>query len=250
MTASGQRVAAMAAGRDDIGSRHREDRTSAVPDPLDRAPPRRELVTGLLDLALRAPAFLVYGLIAALVFAEAALFVGFVLPGETAVLLGGALAATGRLTLPAVLAVAMIAAVAGDSVGYAVGRSAGPRMLAARPLRRHAGRLERAQVLMRRRGGWAVFLGRFTPFLRSAMPALAGLGRMPYVRFLAFNVAGAVIWGTGATLLGFFAGHSYAAVQQTVGAVGVVGAVVLGAAAVGLVVWRLMRRKRQPRSPR
>jgi len=237
----------MAAGRDDTGSRRREDRTSAVTDPLDRAPPRRELVTGLLDAALRAPASVVYGLIAALVFAEAAFLVGFVLPGETAVLLGAALAATGRLTLPAVLAVAMIAAVAGDSVGYAVGRSAGPRMLAARPLRRHAERLDRAQVLMRRRGGWAVFLGRFTPFLRSAMPALAGLGRMPYLRFVAFNVAGAVVWSTGATLLGFFAGHSYAAVQQTVGAV---GAVVLGAVALGLVVWRLLRRRRHPRSPR
>jgi membrane protein DedA with SNARE-associated domain len=204
-------------------------------------------VTGLLDAVLSAPAALVYGLIAALVFAETALFVGFVLPGETAVLLGGALAASGRLSLPAVLGVATIAAVAGDSVGYAVGRSAGPRILAARSLRRHAERLHRAQLLIRRRGGWAVFLGRFTPFLRTAMPALAGLGRMPYLRFLAFNVAGAVAWSTGATLLGFFAGHSYAAVQQTVGAV---GAVALGATALGLVVWRLLRRRRHQRSPR
>jgi membrane protein DedA with SNARE-associated domain len=237
----------MAAGSEDNGPRRREDRTSAVQGPLDRAPPGWELVTGLLDAVLRAPASVVYGLIAAFVFAEAAFFVGFVLPGETAVLLGGALAASGRLTLPAVLAVAVISAVAGDSVGYAIGRSAGPRILAARSLRRHAEQLDRAQSLIRRRGGWAVFLGRFTPFLRSAMPALAGLGRMPYVRFLAFNVAGAVAWGTGATLLGFFAGHSFAAVQQTVGAVGMVGAVVLGAAAVGLVVWRLLRRRRQPR---
>jgi membrane protein DedA with SNARE-associated domain len=237
----------MAAGSEDNGPRRREDRTSAVQGPLDRAPPGWELVTGLLDAVLRAPASVVYGLIAALVFAEAAFFVGFVLPGETAVLLGGALAASGRLTLPAVLAVAVISAVAGDSVGYAIGRSAGPRILAARSLRRHAEQLDRAQSLIRRRGGWAVFLGRFTPFLRSAMPALAGLGRMPYLRFLAFNVAGAVVWSTGATLLGFFAGHSLAVVQQTVGAV---GAVALGATALGLVVWRLLRRRRHQRSPR
>src|SRR4051794_34098562 len=173
VAASGQRAAAMGAGLDDTGSRRGEDRKNAGPGPLDRAPRRWELVTDLLDAVLRVPAAVAYGLVAALVFAEAAVLVGFVLPGETAVLLGGVLAASGRLSLPTVLAVAVVATVAGDSVGYEVGRRFGPRILAARSLRRQAERLDRAQLLMRRHGGWAVFLARFAPFLRTVMPGLA-----------------------------------------------------------------------------
>jgi membrane-associated protein len=245
VAASGQRAAAMGAGLDDTGSRRGEDRKNAGPGPLDRAPRRWKLVTDLLDAVLRVPAAVAYGLVAALVFAETAVFLGFVLPGETAVLLGGVLAASGRLSLPTVLAVAVVAAVAGDSVGYEVGRRFGPRILAARSLRRQAERLDRAQLLMRRHGGLAVLLARFAPFLRTVMPGLAGAGRMRYARFLAFNAAGGVVWGTGVTLLGFSAGRSYAVVEQ---ALGVIGGVVLAAAVLALVVWRLLRHRRQ-RSP-
>lgn len=155
------------------------------------------------------PPPIAYLLIAALVFSEAALFVGFVLPGETAVFFGGVLAATSSVSLTIVLLSVVAAAIIGDSVGYAVGRRFGPRILRLRILEPHQVRLDGAQARLRERGGWAVFLGRFTAFLRAVMPGLAGLSHMPVRRFLAFNAAGGLVWGIGVTLLGFGAGHSY-----------------------------------------
>jgi membrane-associated protein len=135
------------------------------------------------QLLAMAPA-VAYTAVAALVFAEAALFVGFVLPGETAVLLGGVLASQRHLSLVVLLVLVVTAAVVGDTVGYEVGKHAGPRVLDSRLLRPHAHGLDRAHDVLRRRGGSAVFLGRFTAFLRAVMPAMAGLSRMPYRRFL------------------------------------------------------------------
>jgi len=178
--------------------------------------------------------------IATLVFAEAAVFVGFVLPGETAVILGGVLASTNRLSLTALLVVVVAAAILGDSVGYEVGRHAGPRVLASRPLRRHAARLDGARELLRRRGGAAVLLARFTAFLRAVMPAMAGLSRMPYPRFLAWNAAGGLVWGVGVTLLGFSAGASYTKVEQALGRGSAVVLAVL--VVVALVLWHRRRR--------
>ncbi len=182
-----------------------------------------------------------YAVIAALVFGEAAVFLGFVLPGETAVVIGGVLAATGRLQLSLLLVVVVAAAVVGDTVGYEVGRQLGPRVLASRPLRRHEHRMEGAQNFLRRRGGMAVFLGRFTAFLRAVMPGLAGTSRMPYGRFLVFNAAGGIVWGIGVALLGFFAGNSYQAAENTLGRT---SAIVLAAVVViGLLVWHRRRRR-------
>jgi membrane protein DedA with SNARE-associated domain len=104
-------------------------------------------------------------------------------------------------------------------------------------LRRHRHRLSDAQLLLARRGGWAVFLGRFIAFFRAMMPALAGTARMPYPRFLAFNAAGGVVWGTGVVLLGYLAGNSYQTVAKTVGRD--VAAVVVVIAIAALIVWRV-----------
>ena len=196
-----------------------------------------------------------YSVIAALVFGEAAVFLGFVLPGETAVVIGGVLAATGRLQLPVLLVVVVLAAVLGDTVGYEVGRHLGPRALASRPLRRHQGRIEGAQGFLRRRGGTAVFIGRWTAFLRAVMPGLAGISRMPYARFLFFNATGGLLWGVAVALLGFFAGNSYSAVESTLGRTSAIVLAVLVVAV--LVVWHRQRRRKareaeaegEPRSP-
>jgi membrane protein DedA with SNARE-associated domain len=183
-----------------------------------------------------------YTVIAALVFGEAAVFIGFVLPGETAVVIGGVLAATGRLQLPVLLVLVVAAAILGDTVGYEVGRHLGTRALATRPLRRHQSRIEGAQRFLRRRGGMAVFLGRFTAFLRAVMPGLAGTSQMSYPRFLAFNAAGGVVWGVGVALLGFFAGNSYQAAESTLGRT---SAIVLALVVVaGLLIWHRQRRHR------
>ena len=202
-------------------------------------------MTTLTNWVLAVPAPWACTIIALLVFTEAALFVGFVVPGETAALLGGVLAAAGRLSLPVLLVVVVVAAVAGDSVGYEVGRHVGPRILAVGLLRRHAERLERARGTLRERGGGAVFVARFTAFLRAVMPALAGVSGMPYRRFLAYNAAGGVVWGAGVVLLGYFAGQSYATAARLLGRT---TAVVLVAAVLALVVGTLVRRHRRQRS--
>lgn len=197
-------------------------------------------MTGLLDQLLAVPPALAYAIIALLVLGEAALFIGFVLPGETAVLIGGALASAGRLSLTALILLVVLAAVVGDSIGFEVGRHLGPRLLRLAPLQRHHERIERARESIRRRGGMAVLIGRSTAFLRAVMPALAGLSRMSYPRFFVFNVIGAVIWGVAVSLLGFFAGSSLSRVEHELGRGGAVAAVV-----VLLVVAVLLHRRRR-----
>jgi membrane-associated protein len=94
--------------------------------------------------------------------------------------------------------------------------------------------------LLARRGGSAVFLGRFVAFFRAVMPALAGASRMPYPRFLAFNAAGGLCWGVAAVLLGYLAGDSYARIEKVVGRDAAAVAVTLLVIA-GLIVWRVRR---------
>ena len=200
-------------------------------------------MTQLVDQLLHVPPLLAYLVIGALVFGEAALFVGFVLPGETAVLLGGVLAASHRLSLTGLLILVVVTAVVGDTVGYEVGRHFGTRVLATRPLRRHQSRLDGARTFLRERGGSAVFLARFTAFLRAVMPALAGLSGMPYRRFFVFNAAGGLIWGSGVALLGYFAGNSYARVEQALGRGSAALLAVLVLAA--LYGWHRRRRRRR-----
>jgi membrane protein DedA with SNARE-associated domain len=183
----------------------------------------------------------VYAVVAALVFAEDALFFGFVLPGETAAVLGGVLAHQGKVSIGWLILTVVGAAVVGDSVGYEVGRRIGPGILDSRLLLRHRSRLADAQDLIRRRGPVAVFAGRFVAFFRATMPALAGVSGMPYPLFLLFNALGGITWGTGFPLLGYFAGSAYSRVE---GIVGRTAAVLLAAlVAVVLAVWWLRRRR-------
>jgi membrane-associated protein len=202
-------------------------------------------VSGLLESVLTAPPALVYLVVAALVFAEDAVFVGFVVPGETAAILGGVAASRGNVSLTGMLFAVVLAAIVGDSVGYEVGRYAGPRILRARMLDRHRPRIDTARELLARRGSAAVFLGRSVAFFRAVMPALAGMSLMPYRRFLIANALGGLVWGVGTVLVGYLAGNSYERVERTFGrgAAIAIAAVLL----VALGAW-LLRRRRSERS--
>lgn len=200
------------------------------------------LVSSLVSSLLATHGLTVYLIVGLLVFAEDALFVGFVLPGETAAILGGVAASHGNASLAIVLAVVVAAAIIGDSVGFEVGRVLGPRLLRMRALRRHEAQLGKAIDLLARRGGTAVFLGRFTAFFRATMPALAGAARMPYLRFLTFNAAGGIVWGVAVVLLGYAAGDSYHRVETMLGrGTAIIAALVVAAV---LVLWHLRRRRR------
>ncbi|MGI5203607.1 DedA family protein [Spirillospora sp. CA-108201] len=191
------------------------------------------------------PPAMIYLIIAALVFAEAALFVGFVFPGETAIVVGGVLASQHVLSLPLLLVIAVVAAVAGDSVGYEIGRKYGPRLLDVKMMRRHRAKVAAAQDMIRRRGAFAVFIGRFTALLRALMPALAGSSRLPYPKFLLFNVIGGVTWVVTFTLGGFFAGTAFEHAAKLAGRGLAIG--LAAAAVVALVVWSVRRHRREAR---
>ncbi|HVN11376.1 MAG TPA: DedA family protein [Kineosporiaceae bacterium] len=198
-------------------------------------------MSGLLQGMLSAPPAVAYLVVGLLVFGEAAVFIGFVLPGETAVVLGGVLAARHGIDLRVLIGLVAFAAIAGDTVGYEIGRHYGERVLAMRPLRRHQQRLHQARGFLRERGAVAVFLGRWTAFLRAVMPGLAGVSRMPYRRFLAYNALGGIAWGTTFCLIGYLAGNSYDAIEKRVGVWGSVASLVVVLAL--LVVWHLGRRR-------
>ncbi len=150
-----------------------------------------------------------FALLLFLAFAEAAFFLGFVIPGETALVLGGALCATGVFPLAAFLPAAVVAAIAGDSVGYEVGRHFGPRIRLSRLGRRIGDRRwGTAEWFFAQHGGKAVFLGRAQALLRALVPALAGSSGLPYRTFLPWNALGALVWGGGVVLLGYAFAHS------------------------------------------
>jgi membrane-associated protein len=182
------------------------------------------------------------GLIAILVFGETAVFLGFVLPGEAAVVFGGVLASRGHLSLPLLIVVVVITAVTGPFVGYEIGKRLGDRLFTARRLRRISGHLDRARVTLRDKGGVAVLGGRFVAVIRALMPAAAGASDMPYRTFALHNVLGGVVWGVGYSLLGYLAGSAYGVVESNVGTGLAIALAVLVLALVAAWAWRRHRR--------
>lgn len=200
-------------------------------------------MSGLLNQLTSLPAVWVYLVVGFLVFAEDALFIGFLLPGETAAILGGVTASLGRVSLPVMITIVVVAAVLGDTVGYQIGKHYGVRLLTVKPLARRRERIDNARTLLARRGGPAVFLGRFVAFLRATMPFLAGTSHMPYHTFLAYNAAGGTAWGVGMVLLGYFAGASYKKIEHVFGQAAAI--TVAGVVIVAVVVWQVRRRRRE-----
>jgi membrane protein DedA with SNARE-associated domain len=198
-------------------------------------------MSGLVDRLLGIPGWAVLLIVGLIVFAEDALFIGFVLPGETVAVLGGVAAKFGHVSFPGVLAVVIGAAIVGDSVGYEVGRVLGPRIVAHRYLESRRERLEAAQRFLARRGGTAVFLGRWVAFFRAVMPALAGSARMPYRRFFFFNAAGGIVWGAVVVALGYAAGASYKSIEGYLGQGS--AALVAAVLALGVTIWAVRRHR-------
>jgi membrane-associated protein len=197
------------------------------------------IASGLVDLH----GWVAYLVIAALVFGETAVFVGFVLPGEIAIILGGVLASRGHVSLPVLILVVVIAAISGPFVGYEIGRRMGDRLFAAKALRRVQGGAERTRSVLSRRGGAAVFLGRFIAVARAIMPAAAGAAGVRFGTFAVYNVVGGLLWGVGYCLLGYLAGSAYAVVEQRVGTglAIAVGAVVV----IAVATWAIRRHRAQ-----
>jgi membrane-associated protein len=203
----------------------------------------------LSDTILRLPAPLVLVVVFALPALEASTLLGVVVPGELALVLGGALAQQGRVPLWAAVTAGAAGAAVGDSLGYALGHRVGERLLARIPRRLVRPRqVERATALLRRLGGRAVFVGRFTAALRALVPGLAGTAGVPYRTFLGYNLAGGVLWAATFVLLGYAAGPAWRTAERVAGRAGLVplGVLVAGAAAAALVRRRRSGRHRRP----
>jgi len=146
-------------------------------------------------------------LIGLIVFAESGLLIGFFLPGDTLLFAAGLFASQGHLPLLLLLMIVVLAAIIGDNVGYSIGRRTGHRIF-----RKKDGIIFRQEYLARAEkfyeahGGKTVTLARFIPIVRTFAPIVAGAAKMDRRRFMLFNVAGALIWGVGVTLGGYFLG--------------------------------------------
>jgi membrane-associated protein len=200
------------------------------------------VIARLLDPLLNLHGWEAYSLVGALVFAEASILIGFFFPGETAVILGGVAASRGHINIVVLCVVVVTCGVAGDSVGYAVGEKWGRRLIKMRFLRKRQRLLDRVFDQLRKRGAIAVFVARFTAFLRAVVPGLAGISSMPYRVFLPANAAGGLVWGTGFCLLGYILGHAYTKVEH---ASGIASDVLLGLIALVLIVLSIRRRRRE-----
>lgn len=144
-----------------------------------------------------------------IVFAETGLLVGFFLPGDSLLFIAGFVAATTPYLNPAtMIPLLCIAAIAGDSVGYLIGRKMGP-LLFNKPDSRLFKRahLERAHAFYEKHGPKTIVLARFVPIVRTFAPTVAGAAGMDYKQFLAYNVVGGILWITSMTLMGYFLGN-------------------------------------------
>ena len=150
--------------------------------------------------------------LAAVVFAESGLLVGFFLPGDTLLFLAGFLSSSagGNVLppLPVTATVVFLAAAAGDQVGYLIGRRFGPSLFQ-RPQSRlfNPANVVRARAFFEHRGPSAVVIARFIPVVRTFTPIVAGVAAMRYRRFVAYNLLGAALWGVGVTTLGYYLGE-------------------------------------------
>jgi membrane protein DedA with SNARE-associated domain len=177
---------------------------------------------------------------------EAPAFLGLVLPGELALVLGGVLAHQGRIPLAAALAAGTAGALAGDSAGYWIGRRWGPRLLGSR-LGRRIGpvRLHLVESLLLSGGGRALLVGRATAGARVVLPGLAGMLGLRYRTFALWTGAAATIWSVAHVLAGYAAGAGWRHVHHLTGRIGL-GLVLVVVAALA-VTWLLRRPRRRDR---
>jgi len=183
----------------------------------------------------------IYAILFAIIFAETGLVVTPFLPGDSLLFGVGALAAVDRsasLTVGWAFVLLALAAIAGNSVNYAIGRALGQRAFSGRYRFFKLAYLQRTEAYFRRHGGLTVLLSRFTPIVRTFAPFVAGIGRMPYLRFQAFNIAGGVSW----VALFLFGGFAFGNLPLVRNNFGVVTLLVIAASLLPLLVVALRDR--------
>jgi membrane-associated protein len=148
-----------------------------------------------------------YGILFLIVFCETGLVVTPFLPGDSLLFAAGSFAALGSFSLVPLMLLLMAAAILGDTVNYWIGARIGERAFSGKVRFLKQAHLVRTQEFYQRHGGKTILLARFVPIVRTFAPFVAGVGRMNYPRFLAYNVGGAVLWVALFTLAGYFFGN-------------------------------------------
>ncbi|HEX9235624.1 MAG TPA: DedA family protein [Actinomycetota bacterium] len=186
-----------------------------------------------------------YYIIAAAVLAERSIFVGLIVPGDVILALGGVYASKGKMSLAAVIVIGILAASAGESAGYWLGRRFGMGLIKRIPVvRRLGGPLEGAREYFQKHGGRTVAIGRYATAAGAFIPFVAGVARMPYQRFVLFDIPAIVVWASGISLFGYLFGENLAFIDK---ALSRFGYAVLGLVAVlflGRWLWRRLRARR------
>ncbi len=156
-------------------------------------------------------------LVCIIVFIETGFFVGFFLPGDSLLVTAGVFAASGQLHVSELLLLVPLCAIAGDQIGYWIGREAGQALYRRKDSlvfrKRH---LENAHQFYEKYGGKTVILARFVPIVRTFCPPVAGAARMPYGRYFAYDVAGGILWGGGMILGGYFLGRQIPNISENI----------------------------------
>ena len=177
-----------------------------------------ELIAQIMDVFLHLDSYLggfirdygswIYLLLFLIVFAETGLVVMPFLPGDSLLFVTGTLAAAGGMDVGWIVATLIAAAFCGDNTNYWVGHHLGPKVFRNHRSRfLNPGHLEKAQHFYARHGGKTVVIGRFLPIIRTFAPFVAGVGRMPYGRFLAYSISGTLLWVVSFVLAGYFFGN-------------------------------------------
>jgi membrane-associated protein len=152
--------------------------------------------------------FILYLLIGAIVFVETGLLFGFFLPGDSILFSAGLVAAShGDINIAILVTIIVAAAFFGDQVGFVIGRVIGRPYLDKRKSPRVQKMIVNAEKFYQQTGWWAVVAARFFPWIRTFVPPIAGASKMNYYKFLSANVVGAILWGAGITLAGFYAAN-------------------------------------------
>jgi membrane-associated protein len=181
----------------------------------------------------------IYALLFLIIFLETGVVVTPFLPGDSLLFAVGALAAAGVIDIVAILTLLTAAAIIGDNTNYFIGRAVGPRVFTehSRWLKRE--HLLRTQRFYERHGGKAVVLARFVPIVRTFAPFVAGVGRMRYPRFLAFDVGGGILWVWGFGLLGYFFGNT-PIIKENFG-LAIIGVILISLLPLFFEYWRARR---------
>jgi membrane-associated protein len=183
----------------------------------------------------------IYPILFAVIFAETGLVVTPFLPGDSLLFAVGALAAvdsSGTLRAPLACLTLASAAVLGNMANYGIGRAIGPPAFSGRYRLLRVEYLERTEEFFRRHGALAIFLSRFIPIIRTCAPFVAGVGRMPYRRFFAYNLAGGCAW----VLLFIWGGYLFGNIPLVKQHIGLVTLVIIAASLVPLAATLLQRR--------